>query len=273
MNLYDAHNHLQDERFGGRQNDRVAEARAAGVVHMVVNGSCAEDWPQVAELARRFPDLVIPSFGLHPWYVPERKDDWREQLARWLDTTPGAVMGEIGLDRWKPDLPWDDQEEAFIFQLDEAATRNVPVSIHCLQAWGRLVELLEQFPRPACGFVLHSYGGSEELIDRLAPLGAYFSLPGYYAHDRKARQRDVFRHVPPDRLLIETDAPDQLLPPDRQSHPLSGPDGKPLNHPANLGAVYAFAAELLGQEPTALAALVEQNFLRLFGPARKKETT
>ena len=157
------------------------------------------------------------------------------------------------------------QEEAFIFQMEEAAHRNVPASIHCLQAWGRLVELLEQFPRPTCGFVLHSYGGSEELIDRLAPLGAYFSLPGYYAHERKARQRDVFRHVPPDRLLIETDAPDQLLPVEMQRHTLADATGQPLNHPANLSAVYAFAAELLGQEPAALAAQVEQNFQRMFG--------
>jgi len=270
VNLYDAHNHLQDERFGGRQNDLVAEARAAGVIRMVVNGSCADDWPQVAELARRFPDLVIPSFGLHPWYVPERKDDWREQLAHQLESTPGAVVGEIGLDRWKADLPWEGQEEAFVFQMDEAAHRNVPASIHCLKAWGRLLELLEQFPRPACGFVLHSYGGSEELVDRLAPLGAYFSLPGYYAHEGKVRQREVFRRVPTDRLLIETDAPDQLLPPERRTRVLPGPDGKSLNHPANLAAIYAFAAELLDREPAALAAQVEQNFQRLFGHARNK---
>ena len=264
VNLYDAHNHLQDERFAGRQDTLVAEARGAGVSRMVVNGSCAEDWPQVADLARRFPGFVIPSFGLTPWNVTDRKEDWRAQLAHWLGT-PGAVVGEIGLDRWKPELPWEGQEEAFIFQLDEAANRNVPVSIHCLQAWGRLVELLEQFPRPACGFILHSYGGSADLIDRLAPLGAYFSLPGYYAHGRKAKQRDVFRHVPPDRLLIETDAPDQLLPAEMQRHTLADATGQPLNHPANLGAVYAFAATLFGEETEALAARVEQNFLRLFG--------
>lgn len=264
MNLYDAHNHLQDERFGGRQDTLVAEARAVGVTRMVVNGSCAEDWPLVADLAQRFPGLVIPSFGLHPWYVPERKDNWREQLAHRLNT-PGAVVGEFGLDRWKAELPWEDQEEVFVFQLDEAATRNVPASIHCLQAWGRLVELLEQFPRPACGFILHSYGGSADLIDRLAPLGAYFSLPGYYAHERKAKQRDVFRHVPPDRLLIETDAPDQLLPAERQRFALADTAGNPLNHPANLAAVYTFAAELLGKQPDELAQQVEQNFQRLFG--------
>lgn len=262
--LYDAHNHLQDDRFGARTEELVVQARADGVVRMVVNGSCPADWPQVAALADRFPDLVIPSYGLHPWYVPEAGPHWRQELMRWLDR-PGAAVGEIGLDRWKPGLPWEGQEEAFRFQLGEAARRNVAASLHGLKAWGRLVELLETNPVPARGFVLHSYGGPADLIDRLAARGAYFSLPGYYAHARKERQRDTFRRVPPDRLLIETDAPDQLLPAERERHVLTDTGGKPLNHPANLGAVYAFAAEFLARDLDELAGQVEQNFHRLFG--------
>ncbi len=151
-------------------------------------------------------------------------------------------------------------------QMQIAAERNLPVSIHCLQAWGRLLELLRSGPRPECGFVLHSFGGPQEMIDPLARLGAYFSLPGYFAHERKTRQREAFRHVPSDRLLIETDAPDQPLPTGRVKYPLPTPEeGKPLNHPANLAAVYVFAAELLGETLENLAARVETNFLRLFG--------
>jgi len=70
--------------------------------------------------------------------------------------------------------------------------------------------------------------------------------------------------VPPDRLLIETDAPDQPLPDQRNGFPLLDAAGKPINHPANLRAVYEFAAELLGLPPDELAAQVESNFLRLF---------
>ena len=129
-----------------------------------------------------------------------------------------------------------------------------------------MLELLQREPRPACGFLLHSFGGPREMIEPLAALGAYFSLPGYFALERKGRQRDTFRHVPSDRLLIETDAPDQSLPPDRVRYPLTDlRSGKPLNHPGNLPAVYTFAAELLGVDLGALCAQVEQNFLRLFG--------
>ena len=264
MRYYDAHNHLHDERFGGRQEELIAACRAAGIARMVVNGSCEEDWPQVAALARAHPDLIIPSFGYHPWYVNERTTRWLEHLTRCLDETPGSVIGEIGLDRWKPGLSYDGQEDVFAAQLELAAARNLPASIHCLQAWGRMHDLLQGSSRPARGFLLHSYGGSQEMVLPFARLGAYFSLPGYYAHERKSRQRQTFLHVPSDRLLIETDAPDQSLPDVLNEHPLHDPGtGRALNHPANLPAVYRFAAGLLEQSMEALAGKVEENFLRL----------
>ncbi len=103
---------------------------------MVVNGSCEEDWPEVLKLAREFPQ-VLPSFGYHPWYVKERTPQWQAELARFLDSVPSAV-GEIGLDRWIKDCDLALQEEMFVFQLRLAAERGLPVSIHCLQAWGPL---------------------------------------------------------------------------------------------------------------------------------------
>lgn len=264
MRLYDAHNHLQDERFGGNQVTLLATAEQVGVRRMVVNGAAETDWPQVLALAQAQP-MVLPSFGYHPWYIEERTPDWQATLCRYLDAVPGAV-GEIGLDRWKPGLSYTDQESVFVTQLRLAAERNLPVSIHCLQAWGKLLALLRTNPRPARGFLLHSYGGSAELVAPLAKLGAYFSLPGYFAHERKTRQRAAFRVVPPDRILIETDAPDQCLPDALVTHPLSAAGTNvPINHPANLNAVYQFAATLFDESFEDLASRVEQNFLRIFG--------
>ena len=213
MRLFDAHNHLQDNRFPDDTASMLAECKEAGLVRMVVNGTRESDWDMVAQLAGQHPQ-VIPSFGLHPWFVPERSTDWLSRLEQLLDAWPSAV-GEIGLDRWKPGLPYDEQEEVFLAQLSLAARRDLPVSIHCLKSWGRLLELLRENRKPDRGFLLHSYGGPAEMVEPLAKLGAYFGFPGYFAHERKHRQREVFRHVPPDRLLIETDAPDQTLPEDR----------------------------------------------------------
>lgn len=266
MKFYDAHNHLQDGRFGGRQEELLATCEKTGIARMVVNGTCEADWPRVLALARQSP-LVLPSFGYHPWHLHERTPDWLKRLGEYLDQVPSAV-GEIGLDRWQPGLPYAGQEEAFLAQWQLAAERHRPVSIHCLRTWGRLHELLGGPARPAGGFVLHSFGGPAELIPALAKLGAYFSFPGYFLNARKQRQREAFRHVPAGRLLVETDAPDQLLPPEQNRFPLAGPDGQPLNHPANLAAVYQGLAEFLGEPAASLAARVEENFQRLFGVIR-----
>lgn len=285
MNGYcDAHNHLQDERFGGRHSELLAAAAAVGIDRWVVNGACESDWGDVARLAGAHPGIV-PSFGYHPWYLPERTPHWREALVQRLDATPRAVVGEIGLDRWLPGLPagqrrarfpalppgepasWDEQVEAFRWQMDLATRRGLPVTIHCLQAWGPLLELLRVGPVPAPGFLLHSYGGSAEMIPELARLGACFGFPGYFLADRKRAQRDVFRAVPSDRLLVETDAPDQLLPEALTTHPLAdAATGVPINHPANLAAVYAGLAAHLGRPLPALRDQVARNFERLFGP-------
>jgi TatD DNase family protein len=263
MKLFDAHNHLQDERFAGRQAELWQEAEAAGVAAMVVNGSSENDWNDVAILSQIIPG-VIASYGLHPWYVLSRSSNWLETLRMHIRENPDAAVGEIGLDRWKPDLPYDDQEDVFLAQWNLARDLNRPASIHCLKTWGRLLELVREHPAPARGFVLHSYGGPKEMINDFATLGAYFSFPGYYLHERKVKQRETFRQVPPERLLVETDAPDQPLPDELNRHTLLDPQGHPINHPANLRAVYEDLAAVLDKPVEELARQVEENFHRIF---------
>ena len=264
LRFHDAHNHLQDERFGGRQDEIVREAMRVGVHRMVVNGSCEQDWADVARLAQRFP-CVIPSFGCHPWYVSSRTPEWERRLLECL-SVPGCALGEIGLDYWKEGLDRVAQEAVFIAQWRMGVERNLPLSIHCLKAWGRLEEILRREPRSSRGFLLHSYGGSAQMIPPLAKLGAFFSFPGYFLHSRKARQAATFRQVPQDRLLVETDAPDQLPPESAIEFPLGGEGSEPqLNHPANLRRIYQGLAMTLGCPVEDLSHRVEKNFIALFG--------
>jgi len=283
MRAYDAHNHLQDERLVAGRGLILAACRSAGVQRMVVNGACASDWPEVVRLAADNPDLVIPSLGWHPWYLHERRRGWEGEFREWLDRTPGGMVGEIGLDRWILDQPaglraryvpalgdveptaFEEQVEAFRFQLAEAAARELPASIHCLQCWGRMLEILKEGPVPACGFLLHSYGGPVELVGEFVRLGAYFGFPGYFLHPRKERQREVFRRVPLERVLVETDAPDQSPPDEFLEHRLEGSvAGRPLNHPANLVGIQRALAGVLEVAPERLEEQLEQNFQRLF---------
>lgn len=264
MRLFDAHNHLQDERLAPWIGRICGELPAAGVVAAVVNGSDESDWDAVAALARRHP-WIKPSFGLHPWQVKQRSPEWKSKLLSHLDDFPDAAIGEIGLDRWIENPDIESQIECFRWQLELAAERDLPASIHCLRAWGLLDEELSSAKLPRRGFLLHSYGGSAELAPKLADLGAYFSLSPYFCHERKAKQAEVFAAVPIDRLLAESDAPDMWPPDEVNPNPLHDSQGKSLNHPANLLLSYRKLAELRGTTVEALAEQIEANFMRLFG--------
>lgn len=245
------------------QLDSVVEAlESIPVRKAAVNGTSEKDWPAVLRLARKY-DWVLPCIGLHPWKIKERSSDW-QRVFRELVETGGCGVGEIGLDRWIHDHDLPTQESIFRWQLQEAARRDLPVTIHCLQAWGPLDEVLRSETLPKSGFLLHSYGGPVKMVKGFYELGGYFSLSGYFANERKERQREVFRQVPMDRLLLESDAPDMLPPPSHQLHFLSDSQGLELNHPANIPAVYEFAAELYGVGMEELAVTVETNFKRFF---------
>src|SRR5688572_5835311 len=140
--IYDAHNHLHDERLAPHLPNIIEALTSIPVRKVVVNGTRPEDWPTVSKLAAQHP-WIIPSYGLHPWYVNQVCENWRDELAEHLHN-PKAAIGEIGLDRWIADYDTARQENAFLYQLQLASSLNRPVTLHCLKAWGRLLELLEK---------------------------------------------------------------------------------------------------------------------------------
>lgn len=261
--MLDAHNHLHDPRLAPHLPAILAELACLGITRAVVNGTREDDWPAVAALARAHP-WIVPSFGLHPWHTATRSPDWLAHLREQLDAHPGAAIGEIGLDRWIAGHDPEAQREVFTAQLALAAERNLPVTIHCLRAWGSLWDILRTHPLPARGFLLHAYGGPEEMVRGFVSRGAYFSFNAYFLHERKAAQRAVFQQIPAERLLIETDAPDLRPPDDRNPNPLQAPDGTPINHPANLALGYTTLADLRGVPLDELTRTISENFNRLF---------
>ncbi|HSP42018.1 MAG TPA: TatD family hydrolase [Luteolibacter sp.] len=251
---FDAHNHLHDARLGDPVI-MLAAMREAGVEHCVVNATCEADWPAVEALASGFPETVTPAFGIHPWKADIVSEGWRERLAAILEKHPRAVIGECGLDRWVAAPSVEVQLPVFETQLDLARETDRPVVIHCLKAWGHLIDALSAHPPPR--FLMHSFNGSLETARRLLPLGAWFSFSGHFLHERKEAVREVFRELPRDRILVETDAPDMLPPPANITHPLA----EGINHPANLPAIGEALADLLETDRDEFAALTRTNTL------------
>ncbi len=254
MKLYDAHCHLQDERLEATLDDALARAREAGVERFMCCGSMESDWEATVRLAQR--EGVRISLGLHPWYVRERGSDWLAKLKEAVGA--GAVaIGEIGLDFALADADRELQEELFLAQWRLSVERRLTVSIHCRGAAGRLMELIEAEGAHPVGFVLHSYGGSAEMVPRFASLNGWFSFSGSLTRPGNKRGPAALLAVPKERLLLESDAPD--LAPHRPGQPPVD-----VNEPALMVHTLARAAELLEMDQEALAHLTFANATRLF---------
>jgi TatD DNase family protein len=261
--LFDAHNHLQDERLDPWRHEIVSQMPQTGLAEMVVNGSCEEDWPQVAELTRQHA-WMRPAFGLHPWYVKQRGSEWLTVLRSHLEAHPNAIVGEIGLDRWIENPDIEAQLDCFRAQMALAVELERPATIHCLRAFGLLEETLRSIPRPPRGFLLHSYGGPAEMVPAFIQLGAYFSISPYFAHPRKAAQLATFAKIPLERLLTETDAPDMWPPDDLNPHLLQTTDGAALNHPFNIRVSYEILAKIRSIPLEDLQSSIAKNYRTLF---------
>ena len=258
--LYDAHNHLHDKRLRPQLEGILEQLEEHQIAQCVVNGTHPDDWDDVLELHQRYPHIIIPALGLHPWKVKDRPLDWFDRLQNYQRAHPFIGIGECGLDKWIQDPRFPEQQECFIAQLSLATEKNLPISIHCLKAWGPLLETLKKQALPERGIHLHGFGGSQETANELLHLGAYFSFCGYFLQSRKEAVRDVFANLPHDKLLIETDSPDMLPPKEHISHELDGT----INSPLNLKSIAQQLAKIRGVTFPELAQLTEINFHRYF---------
>lgn len=238
--LFDSHNHLQSGSFGKPVAELVQEMKSAGISGCVVNATRESDWEAVAELAVRFPDFVFPAYGIHPWYADTAAEGWEDRLRQRLENDPQATVGEIGVDGWVHSPGMDVQISVFRMQVKIAAETGRVMTVHCLKAWEELFQAMDEAKAWPEKFLMHSFGGSMEVAERLLKKGAWFSFSGYFLQERKRTLLEVFRQLPKNRILLETDAPDMMPPVGFVEFPLA----ENVNHPANLRRI----AERFGKE-------------------------
>jgi TatD DNase family protein len=260
--VIDSHCHLDVEAFEQDRDAVLTRAAAAGVTGVLVPAIRPATWAALVAIAERgHPDLAITvALGVHPQVVPELTDDERaitHDLTAALARARGPAMvavGECGLDG----ATGDHDEQARIFRAHVGAARELglPLVIHVLRAHDVAPRLLREERVHECGGVLHSFSGPPELVPIYRDLGLYFSFAGPVTWERAKKPIAACRAVPDDRLLAETDAPDQA------PHPHRG--GR--SEPAMVADVVAGLARARDREPAAIAALTRTNALRLFGP-------
>lgn len=265
--MFDSHCHLHDERMAPCWEDALRRARAAGVRGMLLAGVDLPGWQRQDLLRGQHPDLAV-AFGVHPQVVPLlHGDEGEAALARQLDALAGILagegplgrphaVGELGLDALgeahRGSL--DRQEAVFRAQLALARAHDLPVVLHILRAHDRALRVLREGGVPRRGGVVHSYSGPAELVPRYVALGLSLSFAGPIANPEARRTALAARAVPRERLLCETDAPDQTPAARRPAQ----------NEPAFLTDVIAALARCRGEDPAEVAAYTEDNARRLF---------
>ena len=202
MQFTDSHHHLQDYKTKNTQQI-LNDLRNDGFSRIICVSSHPGDWDQVAEIAQTNPDIIIPAFGVHPWYIKEVPENWEQKLEKLLAKFPSAQIGECGLDHLKAPV-WEGQTEVFEKQINLARRHQRPLNIHLLKAEGDFSPFLNKLPQK---FILHSFSGSLTFLKKVIDYGAYISVSS--AVLRRKNANELLRAIPFDRLLTETDAPYQ----------------------------------------------------------------
>ncbi|EQC25110.1 hypothetical protein SDRG_17005 [Saprolegnia diclina VS20] len=261
----DAHCHLQDPRLHASISDVLTRAARDGVV-AISSCACTEAewarWPAFAVAHAATSVQLLPAFGIHPWFAGDVSVAYLDVLEATLRLHPTASVGEIGLckSRRGAAVPMAIQDARFREQLQLAARLERPVVVHCVGAYGKVLEALTLIPQPR-PVILHSFGGATEMVRsfaRLKQTRVYFSIAAKLMGSKKAS--DMLRAIPIERLLLETDAPDQL--------PLELAHEAELNEPSVLPRVAVALAATLHLPLEALAAQTTKNALEAYGVQR-----
>jgi TatD DNase family protein len=218
--LVDTHCHLDWHAFDSDRDEVIRRAIDAGVTRMITIGVDGPSSRRSIELADRYAE-VYAAVGVHPNDCGDFKADTLNEI-RSLARHPKVVaIGEIGLDYYWQKVDHERQARAFKAQLDLAAEVNKPVIIHSRDAAEDVLKILEQrftqrtsplrfatgaIARNTSG-VLHSYFDDLRIAQQAFAIGFFIGVTGPITFKKSDREREIVKHVPLDRILIETDAP------------------------------------------------------------------
>jgi TatD DNase family protein len=292
MALIDIGINLMNPAFDRDREAVIGRATAAGVSPLIVTGSSAEDSAGAAVFAERYNrenapgGRVYTTAGVHPHNARHWKDETAGFLGELFARRWTAAAGECGLDYNRNFSSPRDQRRCFEAQLRLAGERRMPLFLHERDAFEDFASMIGPFRREGAGnMVVHCFTGGERELETYLALGCYIGITGWICDERRgARLLPLLKKIPPDRLLLETDAPYLLprnmdrRPPPPGAAPRPGDDPRPgaaprpgpagrsgRNESAYLIHVAAFAARTLGRDAEALGAETRANALRFFG--------
>lgn len=207
----------------------------------------------IDELVARYPENCFAMAGLHPCDVKEDFESVLEQIYQRMVGRNIVAIGEIGID-----LYWDKhtlaiQQRAFKKQISWAKDLNLPIVIHCREAFDEVFEVLEEARDEKLRGILHCFTGNLDQALQAIDLGFYLGIGGVVTY-KKAGLDEVLKHVPLEKVVLETDSPYLAPVPFR---------GKP-NESSYLVFVAKKLAEIYGVSLEEIASVTTENSRNIF---------
>ena len=254
MYLVDTHCHIYDHQFSLDRNEAMQRALEVGVGMMLLPNVDALTIVPMLELHEQYPDCTRVMMGLQP---EEVKEDYKEVLGlmeKELEKGVYVGVGEVGLDFYWDTTFEKEQLDAFETQLDWAKQLQLPLSIHCRNAFDKMVKILERKQDGGLSGIMHCFTGTEEEAKVYLELGFHLGLGGVTTY-KNCGVKDYLPNLPLDRIVLETDAPYLAPVPCR---------GK-RNEPAFLVHTAQRIADILQMSVEDLATSTTTNAKALFG--------
>ena len=206
MYLIDTHTHIYDHQFSLDRNETVHRALEAGVKMMLLPNVDASTIAPMLELYEQYPDCTCVMMGLQPEEVKEDYKAVLSQMEKELDRGIYVGVGEVGLDFYWDATYENLQLDAFETQLDWAKQLGLPLSIHCRNAFDKMVKILEKKQDGGLRGIMHCFTGTEEEAKVYLELGFHLGLGGVTTY-KNCGVKDYLSNLPLDRIVLETDAP------------------------------------------------------------------
>ena len=254
MHLIDTHTHIYDHQFSLDRKETIERALAAGVSMMLLPNVDASTIAPMLELHEQFPECTRVMMGLQPEEVKEDYKSVLSQMEKELERGIYVGVGEVGLDFYWDSTFEKQQLDAFDTQLDWAKQLKLPLSIHCRNAFEKMVKILEKKQDGGLRGIMHCFTGTEEEAKVYLESGFHLGLGGVTTY-KNCGVKDYLPKLPLDRIVLETDAPYLAPVPCR---------GK-RNEPAFLVHTAQRIADILQMPIEKLAAMTTANVQSLFG--------
>jgi len=203
--MIDTHSHVYLPEFEEDQDEIMQRATDAGVKEIFLPNIDVNSISLLKSTAKKYPQCK-PMMGLHPGSV---KEDYQEQLAvtfKELDEGSYRAVGEIGID-----LYWDktfkaEQEKAFAIQIQKAKELELPIVIHCREAFDEVFAVLEAYADDELWGIFHCFTGNNEQAERAISLNMKLGIGGVLTFKNSGLDK-VIENVDMEHIVLETDAP------------------------------------------------------------------